>query len=342
MSVRDGCILVTGGAGYVGSHALVVLLEAGYSVVVLDNLSNSTFGSVTRVQEMTGQSIPTYNCDLCDKKGVEDIFSKHKISGVIHFASLKAVGMSVEIPLVYYRQNLVGTINLLDVMKEHGVYNFIFSSSATVYGDPKYLPYDEKHPTGSCTNPYGRTKYFIECILRDLCAAEKEWNIIILRYFNPAGAHPSGIIGEAPIGDPHNLMPNIAQVATGKRKEVLVLGGDYDTPDGTGVRDYLHVVDLASGHIEALKKLDEKCGLKTYNLGTGKPHSVLEMIKAFEKTCGKKIPYRIVERRAGDLPTFYADPSLAHKELNWKAERSLQHMCEDLWRWQSMNPNNYN
>ncbi|KAK3592080.1 hypothetical protein CHS0354_019336 [Potamilus streckersoni] len=334
-------ILVTGGAGYVGSHTVVELINAGYSVVVLDNLVNASMESIKRVEEITGKSVPSHSIDLLDRNALEGLFKKYKFSAVMHFAGLKAVGESCELPLLYYKTNLVGTINLLEVMKENGVYNMIFSSSATVYGAPVYLPLDENHPVGGCTNPYGKTKYFIENMLIDLCKADNQWNIILLRYFNPVGSHISGKIGESPQGVPNNLMPYVAQVAVGKRKELTVYGEDYDTPDGTGVRDYIHVVDLALGHLAALKKLDEKCGCKIYNLGTGKGYSVLDMVKAFEKASGKPIPYKITARRLGDIASCYADASLAENELHWKAERSLDQMCEDLWRWQSMNPNGY-
>lgn len=339
--MASGSILVTGGAGYVGTHTVVELLDAGYDVVVMDNLVNASMESLKRVNEITGKVVPTYNVDLLDKEGLRGIFQKHKISCVMHFAGLKAVGESCQKPLLYYKTNVGGTINLLEVMKEFEVYNMIFSSSATVYGSPKYLPIDEKHPTGGCTNAYGKTKFFIEEILKDICTAEKQWNVVLLRYFNPVGAHASGKIGEDPQGIPNNLMPFVSQVAVGRLKELTVYGNDYDTPDGTGVRDYIHVVDLAQGHVAALKCLETSCGCKVYNLGTGKGYSVLDMAKAFEKAAGKPIPYKIAGRRVGDIASCYADATLAEKELGWKAKLDLAKMCEDLWRWQSNNPNGF-
>lgn len=339
--MSEQCILVTGGAGFVGSHSVIELIAAGYSVVVLDNFVNASHESMKRVEEITGTKIPMHNVDLTDKAALQDVFKKHKFTSVIHFAALKAVGESCDIPLLYYRVNVGGTLNLLEVMKENNVKNLIFSSSATVYGTPEYLPIDEKHPTGGCTNPYGKTKYFIEEILKDLSKAEPDWNIIILRYFNPVGAHKSGKIGEDPKGVPNNLMPYCAQVAVGKRKEISVYGNDYDTPDGTGVRDYIHVVDLATGHVAAEKKIEEKCGLKIYNLGTGHGYSVMDMINALSKAAGKTVPYKVVERRVGDVGSCYGNANLAAKELGWKAVRELDEMCEDLWRWQTMNPNGF-
>lgn len=337
----SGSILVTGGAGYVGSHTVVELVEAGYDVVVLDNLVNASMESMNQANEITGKKIPFFVLDLLDKKGLQDLFDKYKITCVMHFAGLKAVGESCEKPLAYYKNNIGGTTTLLEVMQEKGVYNMVFSSSATVYGQPQYLPLDEKHPVGGCTNPYGRTKYFIEEILKDICTADKNWNIVSLRYFNPVGAHISGKIGEDPQGIPNNLMPYVSQVAVGRLKELAVYGNDYDTPDGTGVRDYIHVVDLAQGHVAALKKIQEKCGCKIYNLGTGKGYSVIEMAKAFEKASGKPVPYKIAGRRAGDVASCYSDASLAAKELGWTAKLDLTKMCEDLWRWQSMNPTGF-
>nr|XP_022319879.1 UDP-glucose 4-epimerase-like [Crassostrea virginica]XP_022319880.1 UDP-glucose 4-epimerase-like [Crassostrea virginica] len=337
----DKCILVTGGAGFVGSHSVIELIEAGYSVVVLDNLANASMESIKRVEEITGKTIPSFSVDLLDKAALGDLFSKYKFCSVIHFAGLKAVGESCQLPLLYYKNNVGGTINLLEVMKEKGVKNIIFSSSATVYGSPQYLPIDEKHPVGGCTNPYGKTKFFIEEILRDLHKAEPDWNIIMLRYFNPVGAHKSGKIGEDPQGIPNNLMPFIAQVAVGKRAELSVYGSDYDTPDGTGVRDYIHVVDLAQGHVAAQKKIETNCGCKVYNLGTGKGYSVVEMAKAFEEASGKPIPYKKVDRRAGDVASVYGNADLAKQELGWSASRDLKQMCEDTWRWQSSNPNGF-
>ncbi|XP_050401649.1 UDP-glucose 4-epimerase isoform X2 [Patella vulgata] len=335
------CILVTGGAGYIGSHTVIELLDAGYDVVVLDNLVNASMESIKRVEEISGKKIQTYNVDLLDAKALEDVFNKHKFDGVIHFAGLKAVGESCELPLLYYKTNVGGTMNLLEIMEKKNVKNIVFSSSATVYGTPNYLPLDEKHPVGGCTNPYGKTKYFIEEILRDVCKANKEWNIVLLRYFNPVGSHISGKIGEDPQGLPNNLMPFVAQVAVGKRKELKVFGSDYDTPDGTGVRDYIHVVDLAKGHVAALKKIEENCGCKTYNLGTGIGCSVLDMVKAFETASSKKILYSLEPRRAGDVASCYGATDLAEKELGWKAQKDLNTMCADLWRWQSSNPNGY-
>ncbi|XP_063427983.1 UDP-glucose 4-epimerase-like [Mytilus trossulus] len=336
-----GCILVTGGAGFVGSHSVIELINAGYSVVVVDNFVNANNESVKRVEEICGTSIPIYNLDLTNKSDLEDVFKKHEFTSVIHFAGLKNVGESCEVPLLYYNVNVGGAINLLEVMKENNVKNLIFSSSCTVYGDPKYLPVDENHPTGGCTNPYGRTKFFIEEILKDLCIADPDWNIVVLRYFNPVGAHKSGKIGEDPKCIP-NLMPYCAQILVGKRKELNVYGNDYDTPDGTGVRDYIHVSDVATGHVAAQKKVEEKCGLKIYNLGTGQGYSVMEMIKAFSEAAGKPVQYKITGRRAGDVASTYSKPDLAAKELGWKATRGLSEMCEDLWRWQTMNPDGFN
>ncbi|XP_070555442.1 UDP-glucose 4-epimerase-like [Ptychodera flava] len=344
----EKCILVTGGAGYIGSHVVIELLNIGYEPVVIDNFANSVRGTkgdqpeiIKRIEEITAKSVKFYEIDILDKKALQDLFTKHQFFAVIHLAGLKAVGESTEIPLRYYRVNVGGTLNLLEVMKEHNVHNIVFSSSATVYGAPQYLPLDEKHPVGACTNPYGLSKYFIENILADLSKAEKDWNVILLRYFNPVGSHKSGLIGEDPQGVPNNLMPYVAQVAVGKRPQLSVFGDDYDTPDGTGVRDYIHVVDLASGHIAALKKLEENGGCKVYNLGTGKGYSVLEMVKGFEKASGKEIKYKVVPRREGDIGSCYADSSLAERELGWKAERGLDEMCEDLWRWQQQNPNGF-
>lgn len=336
--MATGTILVTGGAGYVGTHTVIELIDAGYDVIVVDNLVNANMESIQRVNQITGKTVTIYSVDLLDKDGLRNVFSKHQISCVMHFAGLKAVGESCSLPLFYYKNNIGGTVNLLEVMKEFKVYNMIFSSSATVYGTPVYLPIDEKHPVGGCTNPYGKTKYFIEEILKDIWTAEKQWNVILLRYFNPVGAHISGKIGEDPQGIPNNLMPYISQVAVGRLKELTVYGDDYDTKDGTGVRDYIHVVDLAQGHVAALKHLEKECGCKVYNLGTGTGYSVIEMAKAFEKVSGKPVPYKIAGRRPGDVASCYADASLAEKELGWKAKLDLARMCEDLWRWQSNNP----
>ncbi|CAN9502303.1 unnamed protein product [Ophioblennius macclurei] len=340
-------VLVTGGAGFIGSHCVVELIEAGLCPVVIDNFSNAVKGegdmpeSLRRIEKLLATHIEFYSLDLLDKPGLEKLFAKHSFSAVIHFAGLKAVGESVEQPLRYYRVNLTATMNLLEVMQAHNVHNLVFSSSATVYGDPQYLPIDEKHPVGGCTNPYGKTKFFIEEMIKDQCKAEKDWNAVLLRYFNPIGAHKSGEIGEDPQGIPNNLLPYVAQVAIGRRKHLSVFGNDYDTVDGTGVRDYIHVVDLAKGHIAALKKLKDNCGCKVYNLGTGKGYSVLQMVKAMEKASGKNIKYEIAPRRDGDIASCYAEPNLAEKELDWKAEFELERMCEDLWRWQSKNPTGF-
>ena len=333
-------ILVTGGAGYIGSHTCVELLNADYQVVVVDNLSNSKYESIKRVQELTGRSLDFYQVDLLDKDALSKVFDEHDIDAVIHFAGLKAVGESMNIPLRYYHNNLTGTIHLCEVMQAHQVKNIVFSSSATVYGDPASVPISEEFPL-SATNPYGRTKLMIEEILQDLYGADHSWNVAILRYFNPVGAHPSGRIGEDPNDIPNNLMPYISQVAVGKLDELLVFGNDYPTPDGTGVRDYIHVIDLSLGHLKALEKLSQNPGVVIYNLGTGRGYSVLEMVAAFEKACGKKIPYRIVARREGDVAISYADPSKAQRELGWVATRGIEEMCADAWRWQVNNPDGY-
>lgn len=333
-------ILVTGGAGFIASHTNVELLNAGYEVVVVDNLINSSRKSIDRVEELTGKKIIFYEEDLLNEKALDDIFDKEKIDSVIHFAALKAVGESCEIPLRYFDNNLTGTLNLLKVMEKHNVKSLVFSSSATVYGKPKTVPIKEDFPL-SVSNPYGRTKLITEDMLRDIYKSDNEWNIAILRYFNPIGAHESGRIGENPNGIPNNLLPYIAKVAAGQLECVNVFGDDYDTPDGTGVRDYIHISDLAEGHIKALQKLSEHPGLVTYNLGTGVGYSVLEIIKSFEKACGKKIPYKIAPRRAGDIDMCYADPLKAKEELGWEAARGIDKMCEDAWRWQVQNPNGY-
>jgi UDP-glucose 4-epimerase len=333
-------ILVTGGAGFIGSHTCVELLNAGYEIIVVDNLINSKEESLKRVKEITGKTLEFYKADLLDKEALRAVFAKAKINAVIHFAGLKAVGESVQIPLRYYHNNITGTLMLCEVMKEYEVKNIVFSSSATVYGDPHSVPITEDFPL-SATNPYGRTKLMIEDILRDLHVSDNLMNIAILRYFNPVGSHKSGLIGESPNDIPNNLMPYISQVAVGKLSMLNVFGGDYPTPDGTGVRDYIHVVDLATGHLAALKKLDTKPGIVTYNLGTGKGYSVLEMVKAFEKASGKNIPYRITDRRPGDIAACYADPSKAKRELGWSAVRDIEEMCADTWRWQSANPDGY-
>ena len=333
-------ILVTGGAGYIGSHTCVELLERGYDVVVVDNLCNSSKESLRRVEKITGKQIPFYEMDLRDEGGLKDIFAKEKIDAVIHFAGLKAVGESVEKPLDYYSCNLESTLALLRVMKENKVWKIVFSSSATVYGNPATVPIDETFPL-SVTNPYGRTKLMQEEMFRDLAFSDPNWKIILLRYFNPIGAHESGLIGEDPQGIPNNLVPYITQVIVGKQKEVRVFGNDYDTPDGSGVRDYIHVCDLAMGHVKAIERLETLKGIKAYNLGTGNGYSVLEMIHAFEEVIGREIPMRICERRPGDIATCYADTKLAKEELGFVASRDLKKMCEDSYRWQSHNPTGY-
>ena len=334
-------ILVTGGAGYIGSHTCVELLNEGYEVVVLDNLYNSSEEALKRVQKITGKPLTFYEGDMLDRDICEKIFTEHKIDAVIHFAGLKAVGESVEKPWEYYYNNITGTLVLTDVMRKHGCKNIVFSSSATVYGDPAIIPITEECPKGQITNPYGQTKGMLEQILTDLHTGDPEWNVILLRYFNPIGAHESGLIGEDPKGIPNNLVPYIAQVAVGKRECLNVFGDDYPTPDGTGVRDYIPVVDLAIGHVCALKKMETDKGVLIYNLGTGKGYSVLEVLHAYEKACGKELPYKICPRRAGDIPTCYSDPSKAAKELGWTAKRGIDEMCADSWRWQSTNPDGY-
>ena len=334
-------ILVTGGVGYIGSHTTIELLENGYDVVIIDNLSNSSKKCLDRITEITGKEVKFYEADIRDKAALEKIFDSEKIDACIHFAGLKAVGESVEKPWEYYENNVSGTLILIDVMRKHNVKNIIFSSSATVYGDPAMIPITEECPKGQCTNPYGWTKSMLEQMLSDIQKADPEWNVILLRYFNPIGAHKSGKIGENPNGIPNNLMPYVTQVAVGKLKELGVFGNDYDTPDGTGVRDYIHVLDLASGHVAAINKLKENCGLKTYNLGTGKGYSVLDIVKNFEEANGVKIPYSIKPRRAGDIATCYSSAQLAKKELNWEAKYGIKEMCEDSWRWQKNNPNGF-
>jgi UDP-glucose 4-epimerase len=333
-------ILVTGGAGYIGSHTCVELLNVGHEVVVVDNLDNSSEESLRRVEELTGKSLVFHKVDLLDRDALDAVFKDAGIEAVIHFAGLKAVGESVAVPLRYYHNNITGTLILCEVMAEHKVKNIVFSSSATVYGEPEKVPITEDFPTGA-TNPYGRTKLMLEEILRDLSVSDSAWNIALLRYFNPVGAHSSGRIGEDPLGMPNNLMPFVAQVAIGRREELSVFGNDYPTPDGTGVRDYIHVVDLAIGHLKALDKLTENPGVVTYNLGTGRGNSVLEMIAAFSKASGKDIPYKVVDRRPGDVPEVYADPAFAQSELGWSAEKGIDEMCADTWRWQSDNPDGY-
>ncbi len=334
-------ILVTGGAGYIGSHTCVELLNVGYEVVVLDNLSNSSEKSLDRVKEITGKDLKFYEGDILDRDIIQKIFDENKIDSCIHFAGLKAVGESVQKPWEYYNNNITGTLTLVDVMRQNGCKNIIFSSSSTVYGTPDEVPVTEKTPKHPCTNPYGWTKSMLEQILSDIQFADKEWNVILLRYFNPIGAHKSGRIGENPNGIPNNLMPYITQVAVGKLEKLGVFGDDYDTPDGTGVRDYIHVVDLAVGHVKALKQIEAKAGLKIYNLGTGTGYSVLDIVKNFEEATGVKIPYEIKPRRAGDIAENYADASLAKEELGWVAENGIREMCADSWNWQKNNPNGY-
>ncbi len=339
-------ILVTGGMGYIGSHTCVELLNAGYEVVILDNLYNSNAEVLSRIEQITGKQPAFVKADLLDYDATNRVFEDYSIDSVIHFAGYKAVGESVEKPIEYYHNNLTGTLHLCDCMRKHGVKKMVFSSSATVYGDPAFVPITEACPTGGVTNPYGQTKFMIEQILQDLYVSDPTWEIILLRYFNPIGAHASGLMGEDPKGIPNNLLPFVAQVAIGKRERVSVFGDDYDTPDGTGVRDYIHVVDLAKGHVKAIEKFvamdaDGKIGVKIYNLGTGQGYSVLDIIRAFSQACGREIPYVVTDRRAGDIATCYADPTKAYEELAWKAELSIDRMCEDSWRWQSMNPNGY-
>ena len=333
-------ILVTGGAGYIGSHTTLLLLDAGYDVIVFDNFSNASAESIRRVEALTDKKTILIEGDIRSRKDLEAVFDNHKIDAVIHFAGLKAVGESVEQPLRYYENNVCGTVQLCEVMAEHGCRQIVFSSSATVYGDPHTTPIKEDFPL-SATNPYGRSKLFVEEILKDLYISDAEWKVILLRYFNPVGAHESGRIGEDPSGIPNNLMPFIAQTAVGKREKLSIFGNDYDTHDGTGVRDYIHVVDLAEGHLKALEKLPDIKGVLTVNLGTGQGYSVLDMVKAFEKASGKKVPYVFAPRRNGDIAKCYADPAYAKKVLGWEAKRGIEEMCEDTWRWQSQNPNGY-
>ncbi len=334
-------ILVTGGAGYIGSHTCIELIKAGYDVVIVDNFYNSKRESLRRIAELSGKPITFYECDIRDEKGMDKIFKEEKIEAVIHFAGLKAVGESCQKPVEYYDNNVAGTLILCDVMRKNGCKKIVFSSSATVYGMNNVSPLKETMPTGGTTNPYGTTKFMIEIILSDLYKSDNEWSVSLLRYFNPIGAHESGRIGEDPNGIPNNLMPFITQVAIGKRDTLSVFGNDYDTHDGTGVRDYIHVVDLALGHVKALKRVLGKSGLDVYNLGTGTGYSVLDVVKAFEKASGVKINYKIVDRRPGDIATCYSDPTKAYEELGWKAERGIEEMCADSWRWQSTNPNGY-
>lgn len=334
-------VLVTGGLGYIGSHTCVELMNAGQEIVVVDNLYNCKKSSYDRIKALTGKDFSFYECDIRNSEGLNEVFEKENITSVIHFAGLKAVGESVRKPLEYFDNNVTGTLVLLDVMRKHNCKKIVFSSSATVYGMNNVSPLTEDMEVGGVTNPYGRTKFMIECILKDLYVSDNSWSICLLRYFNPIGAHKSGTMGEDPNGIPNNLMPYITQVAIGKLDHLNVFGDDYDTPDGTGVRDYIHVVDLALGHIKAVEKVEGEDGLFIYNLGTGVGYSVLDVVKAFEKASGKKIPYVIGPRRDGDIATFYSDPSKALKELGWKAERGIEEMCEDSWRWQSQNPNGY-
>ena len=335
-------ILVTGGAGYIGSHTCVELLNAGYDVVIIDNLYNSNQKAVDRIEEITGKKVKFYPDDMMDRAAVKRVFDENQIDAVIHFAGLKAVGESVHKPIEYYRTNIGSTLNLTDEMRAHGCKNIIFSSSATVYGDPAEIPITENCPKGTCTNPYGWTKWMQEQILTDIHTADPEWNVILLRYFNPIGAHKSGLIGEDPKGIPNNLLPYVAQVAIGKLPEINVFGNDYDTPDGTGVRDYIHVGDLARGHVKAIERFAKKDGVFICNLGTGHGYSVLDVIHAFENACGKELPYVIRERRPGDIATCYSSPAKAEKELGWTAEFDLEDMCRDSWNWQQKTPNGYN
>ena len=334
-------IIVTGGAGYIGSHTVIELINAGHSVVVVDNLVNSSRLALARVEKIVGQKIPFYEVDIRDRSGLEKVFAEHKFDCCIHFAGLKAVGESVQKPWEYYDNNITGTLVLLDVMRKAGCKNIIFSSSATVYGNPAVVPITEQCPKGECTNPYGQTKSMLEQILHDMYVADHEWNVVLLRYFNPIGAHKSGLIGENPNGVPNNLMPYITQVAVGRLDHLNVFGDDYATPDGTGVRDYIHVVDLARGHVKALQAIADKCGVEVYNLGTGIGYSVLDLVKAFEKATGVKIPYVIAPRRAGDIAACYSDPKKAWEQLGWRAEYGIEDMCRDSWNWQRKNPHGF-
>ena len=334
-------VLVTGGAGYIGSHTVIELINSGYDPVIVDNLCNSDQEAVHRVEELTGKKVPFYQVDIRDENALTEVLEKYNIDCCIHFAGLKAVGESVQKPLEYYENNIIGSLVLLRCLQKAGCKNLIFSSSATVYGVPAEIPITEKCPKGQCTNPYGQTKSMLEQIFTDFQKANPDWNIVLLRYFNPIGAHESGMLGEDPKGIPNNLMPYITQVAVGKLAELSVFGNDYDTPDGTGVRDYIHVVDLARGHVCAMKAIQKNCGLQIYNLGTGVGYSVLDIVNAFEKVNGVKIPYQIKGRRPGDIATCYSDPSKAKNDLGWEAELGIEEMCRDSWKWQKMNPNGY-
>ena len=334
-------VLVTGGAGFIGSHTCVELIESGYDVIVADNLYNSKALVIDRIEKIAGKRPKFYEIDVCDREALNDLFDKESIDAVIHFAGYKAVGESTRKPIEYYYNNLVSTLVLTDVMRNHGCKKIVFSSSATVYGDPAFIPITEECPKGITTNPYGETKSMQERILTDIWKSDNEWKVMLLRYFNPIGAHESGLIGEDPKGIPNNLLPYVAKVAGGKLEMVHVFGNDYDTPDGTGVRDYIHVVDLAKGHVKAIEGMEKLDGVNIFNLGTGTGYSVLDIIKAFSQACGKEIPYVIDPRRPGDIATCYSDPSKAYEVLGWKAEKNLEDMCRDAWRWQSENPDGY-